>query len=390
MTEDVEQQSCMRRLEFVGSASEYFKIWIVNIVLTILTLGIYSPWAKVRNKKYFNQSTKFAEHRFDYHARPLPILYGRLIALALFLFQSTIAFFHPITGAIIFYLFFLLVPFMVTKSLKFNISNISFRNVRFKLNVQMKEVYKMFIKYFGFPIILSLTGAVTLAMNPHLFNKANTYKGELDSLITAGLGFGYLILIGYFVFISSKVLNSIFELIYNNLHYGNVRIKMNTSLSEVRKNITGPYFKFLGIGILVIILSSIALVFLGKLVPFALILIPFLVISVYVFIVYISLKLPHSIIVFVWNNLSAKSTRSECDLALNAFLKTAVVNMFATAFSFGLLHPWAKIRMTKLKTEAKLLSVMDLNDVIDSASNEEGAIGEEVVDTFDFDFEFGL
>ena len=38
---------------FTGTAREYFGIWIVNILLTIVTLGIYSAWAKVRRMRYF-------------------------------------------------------------------------------------------------------------------------------------------------------------------------------------------------------------------------------------------------------------------------------------------------------------------------------------------------
>src|SRR5262245_30780901 len=33
-------------VEFTGAPGEYFRIWIVNLVLTILTLGVYSAWAK--------------------------------------------------------------------------------------------------------------------------------------------------------------------------------------------------------------------------------------------------------------------------------------------------------------------------------------------------------
>ena len=40
-------------VEFSGRGGEYFRIWIVNLVLTILTFGIYSAWAKVRTKRYF-------------------------------------------------------------------------------------------------------------------------------------------------------------------------------------------------------------------------------------------------------------------------------------------------------------------------------------------------
>ncbi|MDR1854861.1 MAG: DUF898 domain-containing protein, partial [Azoarcus sp.] len=40
------------RLQFTGSGGEYFRIWIVNLLLSILTLGIYSAWAKVRREQY--------------------------------------------------------------------------------------------------------------------------------------------------------------------------------------------------------------------------------------------------------------------------------------------------------------------------------------------------
>ena len=37
-----------QRLRFTGSGGEYFRIWAVNRTLTVLTLGLYSAWAKVR------------------------------------------------------------------------------------------------------------------------------------------------------------------------------------------------------------------------------------------------------------------------------------------------------------------------------------------------------
>jgi hypothetical protein len=36
------------RLRFTGTAGEYFRIWIVNLFLTVLTLGIYSAWTLLR------------------------------------------------------------------------------------------------------------------------------------------------------------------------------------------------------------------------------------------------------------------------------------------------------------------------------------------------------
>jgi len=42
-----------KQFYFTGKGGEYFRIWIVNICLTILTLGIYSAWATVRTRRYF-------------------------------------------------------------------------------------------------------------------------------------------------------------------------------------------------------------------------------------------------------------------------------------------------------------------------------------------------
>ncbi len=46
------------RFEFTGEGSEYFRIWIVNVFLSVITLGIYSAWAKVRRMRYFLQQQK--------------------------------------------------------------------------------------------------------------------------------------------------------------------------------------------------------------------------------------------------------------------------------------------------------------------------------------------
>ena len=72
------------KVSFHGKASEFFSIWIVNLLLSIVTLGIYSAWAKVRTNRYFYGNTDIDGHRFSYLANPLQILKGRIIAVCLF------------------------------------------------------------------------------------------------------------------------------------------------------------------------------------------------------------------------------------------------------------------------------------------------------------------
>src|SRR5258705_4823558 len=71
------------QLRFTGTGASYFGIWIVNLLLTIVTIGIYSAWAKVRRLQYFYRHTELAGSSFDFHRSPIKILIGRLVALVI-------------------------------------------------------------------------------------------------------------------------------------------------------------------------------------------------------------------------------------------------------------------------------------------------------------------
>src|SRR5687767_6793177 len=83
-TPEVLTQTTYEGFTFSGTGGEYFRIWIVNILLTVLTLGIFSAWAKVRTMQYFYRNTRLAGASFDYHGNPIAILKGRLLAAILF------------------------------------------------------------------------------------------------------------------------------------------------------------------------------------------------------------------------------------------------------------------------------------------------------------------
>ena len=87
--------------QFHGDGTEYFRIWIVNLLLTIVTLGIYSAWAKVRSKRYFYGNTELAGDRFDYLASPIAILKGRLIAVAALVAYTLTSMFAPLASIVL-------------------------------------------------------------------------------------------------------------------------------------------------------------------------------------------------------------------------------------------------------------------------------------------------
>src|ERR1700759_3690739 len=69
--------------QFIGSAAEYFRISIVNLLLTLVTVGVYAPWAKVRRARDLYGSTRLAGSAFGFHGSPVALLKGRLFTLGM-------------------------------------------------------------------------------------------------------------------------------------------------------------------------------------------------------------------------------------------------------------------------------------------------------------------
>lgn len=116
---------------FNGTASEYFGIWIVNLLLSIVTLGIYTAWAKVRRLRYFYGNTFLDGHNFEYHARPKQILIGRIIVLGVLILFNVLANFAPLFAGILLIPYFAAIPWVINKAIRFNARMTSYRNIRF-------------------------------------------------------------------------------------------------------------------------------------------------------------------------------------------------------------------------------------------------------------------
>ena len=118
-------------ISFTASKWEYFKLWIVNMVLTVVTLGIYSAWAKVRNTQYIYGHTQVEGHRLQYLATPMQLLKGRLIALVFFIAYMVLSSLIPMLGLFLALLVWLATPYLMYQGLRFNLRQTAYRNVRF-------------------------------------------------------------------------------------------------------------------------------------------------------------------------------------------------------------------------------------------------------------------
>ncbi len=138
---------------FTGTASEYFGIWIVNLLLSIITLGIYTAWAKVRRLRYFYGNTHLDGHNFEYHAKPKQILIGRIIVLGVLILFNVLTSITPF-ALILLIPYFAAIPWVINKAIRFNARMTSYRNIRFGFEGKFWSAFGIFVAM-PFAVILS-------------------------------------------------------------------------------------------------------------------------------------------------------------------------------------------------------------------------------------------
>jgi len=321
---------------FLGTGTEYFKIWIVNVILSILTLGIFSAWAKVRRKQYFYGNTQIHGASFEYLADPIKILKGRIIVVGFFILYSAISELVPIVGSILSLVMLIFLPWLVVRSLAFNARNSSFRNIRFGFDGTYKGAAKAYILW---PLLATIT-----------------------------LG----ILFPYVIYHQKKFM-------VEHSGYGSTRFSFTATVRDYYRIYLGALVPVL-LALVVLVGGQFAgtsgLAFLA---PISMLV--FFVIYLYLF-AYYSVKTNN----LLYSASRLGTHRFEMDMNVWRYCFIVVYNSILTAFTLGLFHPWAKVRILSYKVEnLTLISSGDLDSFVAGEEKQVSAIGDEMSDFFDFD-----
>ncbi len=328
-------------VKFSGTGGEYFGIWIVNLILTIITLGIYSAWAKVRRETYFKNNTRVFDAAFGYHATGGQIFRGRLIAFIVLVIVNIILSVQPLFGLVVGPIFTVLLPWILNSSLKFSARMTSFRNIRFNW-------HGTYWKTMWFLVIAPLVGLLTLGLLTPLISKYY-----------------------YSYFASSH-------------SYGTTRFSAKTKISQF-------YFAFLLGGIIpTIVFGCLAFTILTisaelsgtGIFGHSQAIWAFIPLLFYVFI--FSMAFIYAVLC---RNLMMKSLILGNILTFDSqinplkFVWISLSNLFLTLISFGLLLPWAKVRMYKyLSAKTFVTAISDIDTFIDELNSNRSSLGEAVAD----------
>jgi uncharacterized membrane protein YjgN (DUF898 family) len=151
----------------------------------VVTLGIYSAWAKVRRLQYFYGNTYLDGVPFAYHAAPVTILKGRILAVATIGVIATVGYVAPLAGQLLYLALACASPWLIVKGLQFRNRNTSHRGIRFDFDGSPGEAYPAFFWQPALvPLTLGLAFPYVLAKQRE-FVADNSRYGSSRFLLTA-------------------------------------------------------------------------------------------------------------------------------------------------------------------------------------------------------------
>lgn len=136
---------------FHGKGNKYFIISLVNVLLSIITLGIYIPWALVRSRRYVYENLELNGARFGYHAKGGALFLSWFVLLVLYVGAIIINQFQPLAATLVFLFLMIISPFLLVKSLQYNALMTTLNNVRFSFHCPMKSAWWVMM---GLPVLL--------------------------------------------------------------------------------------------------------------------------------------------------------------------------------------------------------------------------------------------
>lgn len=337
----VQAQKLIRyRFKFHGNAREFFGIWIVNILLTIVTLGAYSAWAKVRQTRYLYGNLEFADSRFQYLAEPKAILRGRLIALILLAPYIYFSYVDPQLAGVIFIGLLLIAPILIVLANRFRFHNTAYRNIRFRFSGTIGEAYMYYTVLPVFAVFTFGLAIPAVIKAQREFKMNNTAWGANYFSTQASYGFFYSLM---FLLLAVMLISGL-------------------ALA-------------LGFGFLAGMNGALEFLQLFSFVPGMLF---------YVFILH---YFNSSVFQHMLERSEIAGAKFETfQIKPGTYANIQATNLLAIIFTAGLAYPWAKIRsLTYLTENISVLSKVGMEHIVQADTEESNAISEEVANMYELD-----
>ena len=367
-------------IEFTGSGSEYFRIWIVNLLLMLVTFGIYYPWAKVRRLRYFHANTLVGGEPLGFHADPKKMLKGYFLVGVMFALYSAAGKFSALAGFLAFVIVAAIWPALLKSSMQFRLANTSWRGLRFRFKGSTTDAYRAVVPLFVPSLVI--LAAVMGVVNP----------GKPPTWYLATLGIVFIVTLAVFPWLLWNLKQ------YQHNHYA--LASLQTTFKATLGSFYGLFFKTLGVVLLpigVVVAVAAVKVFSGDASPramltpamvFVFVTAGFLISASTVIIArpYLTSRLQN----LVWTRTGNASLRFVSDLRFTSLLWLTVKNWLLVVLTFGLYWPFAAVAVARLRLEAVTVKTrIDPDTLVSQIRSAEGeAAGDAAGDLFGLDIGF--
>lgn len=341
--------------EFSGQTGEFFRIWIVNILLTIVTLGIYAAWAKVRTRRYIYSNTQLLGHAFEYLADPKKILIGNLIVMGVFLIYSFASAISPVVRVAAMPLLLVAVPWFIVRALIFNARYSAWRGLRFYFRGTYLGAAVVFVLL---PLAVPFTGGLLypfVVRQQKEFLMVNHSFGSTEFLFNGKIGEVYKIYgVALLLFLPAVIF------------YGVLLGMMLSGMIQHRGH--GPIEPTTGMMALgVLALVAFPLAFAG------------------------TFYVRSRIFNFTWNNTRLGRNRFEAWMRARDLIWLQFSNSFMILITLGLMYPWAAMRMVRFRLSCvQFVPNTNMDSFVAGAQSNVGALGDSAADFLDIDLGFGV
>ena len=175
------------KFNFRGKGRTYFKIFFLNRLLMLCTIGIYYFWAKIKERRYLYNQTELDGDSLDYHATGLELLFAYLKVAVLVLIVVGVEYLKEIypgeliviiAGLVLSLIFFIVTPIAMVLTQRFRYSRTSWRGIRFSFRGKIRELMRIQIPGILLTILTFFIYYYYLHFKTRDYNINNTYFGD--------------------------------------------------------------------------------------------------------------------------------------------------------------------------------------------------------------------
>lgn len=386
------------RLRFSGTGGEYFRVWIVNLLLSIVTLGLYTPWARRRTARWFYDHTLIASSPLEFTA-PLRKMVFSFILFALLYLAYQIA---AETGQDTMVLFFIvaaaaLAPYIWGSAMRFRLASTRWRGLQLHFAARWKDVYlaswPIFVMAalwiaisFGLEMLAADLGAPPVRKPRGI--QFPVVSLPMWGLIALGVAVSLLCII--------RVEFNYKSLLVLRAGIGKQRGRWKPVYSDFVR-IWGATIAVLLAGIaLILALGAGALYTLQALFSTARGSAMFMLILVTVLVVFLGLVLVSAparayrearMFKLIWSNVGlSQIARFKCDLRHWPFVRLRLKNLLLTLLTLGFYRPFARVSEYRMKADSVTLHVKGgLDQLVGDLVKQQEGLGDALADAAGLD-----